>query len=58
MARFAVDIKEVHYATVIVEAETVEEARRLAQERLEEGEELQVEYSHTLDPDEWPVRYA
>lgn len=55
MARFAIKIKEVHYATIVVEAKSAAEALCLAQEELEKGEELSVEYSHTLDPDEWIV---
>ncbi len=55
MARFAVDIKEVHYATIVVEAKSAAEALCMAQEELENGKELSVEYSYTLDPDEWTV---
>lgn len=53
MKKFRVLIPEVHYSHRIIEAETPEEARERAGE---EGEEVYLEYSHTIeekDPSEW-----
>lgn len=44
--KFSVAIREVHINTLIVEAATADEARRLAQDSSQCGE---LEYSHTMD---------
>lgn len=54
MKKFRVLRPEVHYAHVIVDAESPEEAREKVRDG--EGEETYVEYSHTMeerDPKDW-----
>lgn len=54
--RLEVSIKEVHTVTVHLEADSLEEALSLANDIIEEGyDALDLEYSHTLDKDQWTV---
>lgn len=58
MKKFTVERPEVHISFVEVEAETAEEAFDLVYEgEGEEGEEVALTYSYTLDPSEksWHV---
>lgn len=56
MPKYHVGIREVHVVTVSVEAKSEEEALKKAGSILEEGlDEIDQEYSHTLDPDTWSV---
>ena len=56
MPKFHVGIREVHVVTVEVDAKDESEALRKAGRTLEEGvDEIDSEYSHTLDPDVWTV---
>jgi hypothetical protein len=59
MAKFTVDVKEVWSHTVEVELSTdatKEQILAAANEKIEEGDDDNTEYSHTLDPDTWTVR--
>jgi hypothetical protein len=59
MPKFTVDIKEVWSHTVEVElpaGATKEQILAAAQSKIEEGDDGNTEYSHTLDNDEWTVR--
>jgi hypothetical protein len=54
MKKFMVTVKEVYTREIEVEAESKEEAIEKANDVIEEGEdEINLEYSHTLDTDEW-----
>lgn len=53
MAKFTVEVREVHISHVQVEAETREEA--VANVKGGEGDELNLEYSNTLDKETWAV---
>lgn len=53
MTKYYVGIREVHVSTVEVEADSAEEALDLAAEGA--GEEVMIEYSHTLDRDHFTV---
>ena len=48
---FLVGVREVHVSTILIEAYNKEEAKRL----VGEGEEIYLEYSHTLDQNLWSV---
>jgi hypothetical protein len=54
--KYVVEIREVHFATVIVEAENEDDARKQAVEHLWNNNDIEMEYSHTLDREDWPVR--
>ena len=59
MAKFTVDVKEVWCHTVEVELPTdaiKEQIVAAANEKIEESDEGETEYSHTLDPDTWTIR--
>ena len=47
MSKFIVEVPEVHYSLMKIEAETAEEAAKLV--RVGDGDEVFCEYSHTLD---------
>ena len=57
--KYIVNIVEVHYLPVEVEANSPEEARELVNDMLfEEDEKINfdgLEYSHTMQMDSWPV---
>lgn len=56
MRKFNVIVKEVHTRTIEVEAETATEAIEKANNVIEEGEnEINLEYSHTMDCSDWDV---
>jgi hypothetical protein len=55
--KYRVGIQEVHVRTVEVEAESAREARGMAG-NAPPGDEVDVEYSHTLDEDTWDVEEA
>ncbi len=59
MAKFSVDVKEVWCHAVEVDLPTdatKEQILAAANEKIEEGDDGNTEYSHTLDPDTWTVR--
>jgi len=52
--KYSVSIPEVHVATIYVEAESEEQALEIAEEQYAvTGEPDEVEFSHTLDKDQW-----
>lgn len=53
MAKYYIGIREVHVSTVTVEAESEEEALESA--AAGEGEEVMLEYSHTMDRSHFTV---
>lgn len=54
--RYKVYVPELHYQVVQVEASSEQEAFEKAQDALEEGDSLELEYSHTIeDMDQWKV---
>ena len=53
MARYYIGIREVHVSTVFVEADSEEEALDNAANG--EGEEVVLEYSHTMDREHFTV---
>ena len=58
MAKFTVDVKEVwcHAVEVDLPANaTKDEILAAANEKIEEGDDGNTEYSHTLDPDTWTI---
>lgn len=56
MSMYSVSIPEVHYIYVDVEANSEEDAKKAAVEMMAEGvDDLDPEYSHTLDVSEWRV---
>lgn len=65
--KFFVDIKEVHNATVEVEVELInlettdeleKRVREAAMIKADNLDSLDIEYSHTLDPETWTVTKA
>ena len=55
MPKYHVGIREVHVNTVTVIADNEEQALRKAADDDIEDDEIDAEYSHTLDLDVWPV---
>lgn len=56
MPRYLIGVKEVHVVKIETpDLENEEAAKEYANQQIEEGLEEEVEYSHTLDPDEWSV---
>ena len=59
MAKFNVNIKEVHTMTVEVEAESSQDARSKVNDMLANEDEKipfdHLEYSHTMPPEDWTV---
>lgn len=57
MKKYRIRIPEVHYTTLELEADSEEAAREEANKAIEAGlfDQYNMEYSHTLDVDEWPV---
>lgn len=55
MKKFIVDVREIHIASVQVEAKDEADAKTKAHQQLIDGEEWPIEYSHTLDDDTWMV---
>jgi hypothetical protein len=53
--KYIVQVKEVHNAEYIVEADSPEEAKEKAQEEMENGDLPELIYSHTLDRSLWDV---
>lgn len=53
MPKYIVNRPELHYSRVEIEAKTPEEALALVREECE-GDEVELEYSHTLEND-WSV---
>ena len=53
MAKYYIGIREVHVSTVTVEADSEEEAMDLAADAA--GEEVMLEYSHTMDRSHFTV---
>jgi hypothetical protein len=59
MAKFTVDVKEVWCHTVEVDLPadvTKEQILAAANDKIEEGDDGNTEYSHTLDTNTWTVR--
>jgi len=53
---YVVGIPEVHYVYVTVEADSKEQAKKAANQAIEQGvDDLDPEYSHTLETDKWTV---
>jgi len=55
MKEYIVGVAEVHTAYVQVEALDEKDALEKAKEAIAEGQEFDVDYSHTLEPDTWTV---
>lgn len=57
MAKYSVNIPEIHYLTIEVEAANEEEAKSAAVRAVDVGmlDEYNIEYSHTSDISEWRV---
>jgi hypothetical protein len=55
MPFFTVLVREVHVSHRQIEAKTAEEALRLYVEGVDDGDEIYLEYSHTLDPETFTV---
>ena len=57
MKRYQIDIPEVHYLTMELDANSEKEAREQANAAVSAGllEGYNIEYSHTSDPSEWLV---
>lgn len=53
--KYRVQIREIHYVSIDVEADNEEEAKVKASDYLWDNNDLEVEYSHTTEPEEWPV---
>jgi hypothetical protein len=53
---YYVEVPEVHYSILKIEADSPEEA--LAKARDAEGEEIALEYSHVLENEMWTVKNA
>lgn len=53
MAKYYIGIREVHVSTVVIEAESEEEA--LDSAAAGEGDEVMLEYSHTMGRDHFTV---
>lgn len=58
MPRYNVGIREVHVSTVVVVAKDEEEALKKAGTGDFEFDQIDLEYSHNLDPDVWSVEEA
>jgi PhoPQ-activated pathogenicity-related protein len=59
MPKFTVDVKEVWCHTVEVElpeSATRQQIIDAVNDKIEEDDEGNMEYSHTLDPDQWTIR--
>ena len=54
MAKYKVWVKEVHGVLIEVEADDSIEAREKANEYIQEND-IETEYSHTMELDEWDV---
>jgi capsular polysaccharide biosynthesis protein len=54
MKKYVVTVYEVHSIDIEVEAYNKEEARDLANEKIEQFP-YTVEYDHTMDVEDWPV---
>jgi capsular polysaccharide biosynthesis protein len=54
MKKYVVTVYEVHSVDIEVEAYNKEEARDLANEKIEQFP-YTVEYDHTMDVEDWPV---
>lgn len=54
MKKYIVTVYEVHSVDIEVEAYNKEEARDLANEKIEQFP-YTVEYDHTMDVEDWPV---
>jgi len=54
--KYHIGVREVHVSTMLVHATSKEDAIRKVKDG--EGEEVLLEYSHTLDPDIWTVEPA
>ena len=56
MPKFIIGIKEIHEASIPIEANTIEEALNKAEEEYHDGmTEYDSNYSYTLDRDEWSI---
>ena len=55
MPKYHVGIREVHVSTVVVTAADEEEALKKAGEGNFDFDQIDLEYSHSLDPDVWSV---
>jgi hypothetical protein len=57
MKKFIVNIEEIHIVSVVIEADSPEEAVDRACDMIEEGvqDSTAPEYSYTLDPEHWTV---
>ena len=54
--KFLVQVREVHVSTLEVEATSKEDALdQVRRDGTDAGEEINLEYSHTLDSDNWTV---
>lgn len=53
--KYNVQIYEVHTISVDVEADSEDDAKSKAMDKLESSDTLDIEYSHTLEQDEWVV---
>ena len=54
MKKYVVTVYEIHSVDIEVEAYNKEEARDLANEKIEQFP-YTVEYDHTMDVEDWPV---
>ena len=54
MKKYVVLVQEIHYAHMAIEANSEEEAVNLVRDG--EGEQIELEYSSTNDPDTWNVQ--
>jgi capsular polysaccharide biosynthesis protein len=54
MKKYVVTVYEIHSIDIEVEAYNKEEARDLANEKIEQFP-YTVEYDHTMDVEDWPV---
>lgn len=55
---YDVIIYEVHARTVTVEAESIQSAKKIAEDKIAESDEVvELEYSHTLDIKDWKVLF-
>ena len=55
MPKFNVLVAELHYSFREVEAKDEEDAKRQIVDGETDGDEVFLEYSHTLDPEHWKV---
>lgn len=53
--KYLVSIREVHINHVEIEASSPEEALQIAKDDRTLGDEINLEYSHDLDPEFWGV---